>query len=371
MSLSLSVVITRYGDAEKLRNLLSELQLLLRPPAVDKVEYIVADSETAVGAAGIDYQGETRDVRLVHHIQTGAGAFLRGAVRRAENDLCLLLDAGTARSLTIIPVMIDEMNKGADVALVSHRVSDATSPGLTRGIFNLAFRAASGVPAYDAAGGIQLYRTADLKQLRLIFEDRILSSEILLKLRLLKKNCPLVKEVPLPFSKREIRCSAASVLKSCISSARLLIYSVLLRFLTRKAYRPEIHDAYAREMMNVLLYGGIGVFVLILNVAVFLLLSKRIGYLPANFLAWLTSTTVAFVADKTVVFDDWDWNFPHLKREVLSYYCLRVFSGILDILLLWGFVEIVSLTYNTAKAIDAVIVITLNYFFSKCVVFSK
>lgn len=97
----------------------------------------------------------------------------------------------------------------------------------------------------------------------------------------------------------------------------------------------------------------------------------------ANFAAWFVAVVYAYITNKLFVFESKSWKASFLVREILSFFGARAASGVFEtflpgILMALGlnqtFFEIEG---GIAKIVVSVLVIVLNYIFSKLFVFRK
>ena len=94
-------------------------------------------------------------------------------------------------------------------------------------------------------------------------------------------------------------------------------------------------------------------------------------YLDANLIAWVAGVVFAFVTNKLFVFESKSWKPSVAGKEFTGFVGARVFSLVVE--MLGMFVMVTLLTWNelVAKLIVGVIVIILNYIFSKLLIFKK
>lgn len=94
-------------------------------------------------------------------------------------------------------------------------------------------------------------------------------------------------------------------------------------------------------------------------------------YLDANLIAWIAGVIFAFVTNKLFVFESKSWKPSVAGKEFTGFVGARVFSLVVE--MLGMFVMVTLLTWNelVAKLIVGVIVIILNYIFSKLLIFKK
>ena len=139
-----------------------------------------------------------------------------------------------------------------------------------------------------------------------------------------------------------------------------------------------------KEIILYVLFGGLTTLV---NFFAFWLLNKTAGeeaYLVNNAAAWLIAVVFAYITNKLWVFDSKSWAFKIIGREIPEFFLARIFSLFVEEAGLWLFVEKAGfdrLSFSAlgfevtgkllAKAVLAVIVVILNYFFSKFIIFAK
>gem|GEM_PF-30926 len=124
------------------------------------------------------------------------------------------------------------------------------------------------------------------------------------------------------------------------------------------------------EKINYLIFGGLTTFV---NYAVFFLvdalLRSEYSYLVANGIAWVAAVAFAFVTNKIIVFRSKTNSAGALLREAGAFVAARVVSLLIEYAWMLLAVEVLSIHKYAAKLIAAVVVIILNYFFSKLFIF--
>lgn len=94
-------------------------------------------------------------------------------------------------------------------------------------------------------------------------------------------------------------------------------------------------------------------------------------YLDANLIAWIAGVIFAFVTNKLFVFESKSWKPSVAGKEFTGFVGARVFSLVVE--MLGMFVMVTLLVWNelVAKLIVGVIVIIMNYIFSKLLIFKK
>lgn len=102
----------------------------------------------------------------------------------------------------------------------------------------------------------------------------------------------------------------------------------------------------------------------------------RIDMTLSNLLAWCGAILFAFVTNKLIVFKSHDLTVKNILKEALFFFFARTLSGVVEIILP-TILFTIGLTYSFlgitgfwAKAIVSIVVIILNYVFSKKIVFN-
>ena len=140
------------------------------------------------------------------------------------------------------------------------------------------------------------------------------------------------------------------------------------------------------DIVSYLLFGALTTLVNL--VAVYLLEyifgSGGKGYIVYNAIAWVVAVVFAYITNKLYVFESKSWAPKIVIKESAQFLLARVFSflveefGLILMVEVLNFAEysldlkIITLSGATvAKIILAVIVVIMNYFFSKFIIFKK
>lgn len=134
-------------------------------------------------------------------------------------------------------------------------------------------------------------------------------------------------------------------------------------------------------------YGVFGVATTVVNFITFKLFNVILGeeyYLLSNVIAWVVSVFFAYFTNKLWVFESKSMKADVVMKELLSFFAARGFSFIIEELGLYLLVDVAKLSdyslnlvyFNLsgtmiAKVLISVVVVVLNYFFSKMFIFRK
>ena len=136
----------------------------------------------------------------------------------------------------------------------------------------------------------------------------------------------------------------------------------------------KMHKLYKKyeEIINYLVVGVLTTLVSLISYYVLTLLvlnpNKPIELQISNVISWILSVSFAFLANKKYVFKL--ENKTNLK-EVIKFYLSRVTTLLIDMLLMYIFVTKLSFNDKIVKIFIQIIIIILNYVFSKFLVFKK
>ena len=131
----------------------------------------------------------------------------------------------------------------------------------------------------------------------------------------------------------------------------------------------ELYKKYS-EIINYLIVGVLTTLVSIVIYGVFTKLF-HVNYMISNVISWIGSVSFAYITNKIFVFKSKCDSEKDVLIEVYQFFKYRVFSLLIDILLMYVFVEIFNIDDMISKVIVLFIVIAFNYIFSKLFVFKK
>lgn len=122
-----------------------------------------------------------------------------------------------------------------------------------------------------------------------------------------------------------------------------------------------------KEVLLYLIFGGLTTLV---NIVVYALCTKLfyINWEISNIVAWILSVLFAYVTNRKYVFESKSNN---IVKEMTSFFGFRLLSFVLDMGFMYLFVDMIRMNDMFAKIIVQVIVIVLNYVFSKLFIFKK
>lgn len=126
---------------------------------------------------------------------------------------------------------------------------------------------------------------------------------------------------------------------------------------------------FLKKYKEPLLYIMFGIATTFVNFLAYFLLSKlEFSTAISTALAWFLSVLFAFFTNRKYVFEASKNGF---LKQISGFFSMRVVTGILDILIMVLFVDILDFNDLLIKLLSNVLVVILNYIFSKFLVFKK
>ena len=122
-----------------------------------------------------------------------------------------------------------------------------------------------------------------------------------------------------------------------------------------------------KEIINYLIFGGLTTLISIITYALFAKVF-HIDYLISNVLAWIIAVLFAYITNKMFVFES---KSKKNIKEITSFFFFRIVSLIMEMVILYVFVDMLHIDDLVTKIIAQIIVIISNYVFSKVFVFKK
>ena len=128
-----------------------------------------------------------------------------------------------------------------------------------------------------------------------------------------------------------------------------------------------------KKYKEIITYLFFGFVTTVVNYGVYALLVRgfHMDVVPANIIAWIVAVVVAFVTNKLWVFESKSRDKKTLFREFFEFVVARLITLGVETLLLWIFVDKFGVNDLIMKIITNVIVVILNYVFSKFIIFRK
>lgn len=130
---------------------------------------------------------------------------------------------------------------------------------------------------------------------------------------------------------------------------------------------------FLKQHKRVIAYLFWGAATTVVNYGVYFLLTRLLAvhYIASNICAWFISVVFAFWANKVFVFRSPSWAFKTAAPEFGKFIGARVFSGFLETGLLWLGVTLAHYNDTMVKILVSILIVILNYLFSKFFIFQS
>lgn len=122
---------------------------------------------------------------------------------------------------------------------------------------------------------------------------------------------------------------------------------------------------------DIILYGIFGVLTTIVNILSYYITYNlcSIPNIPSTIIAWLLSVFFAFITNKIYVFNSKSWKKNIVLQECWKFFSCRIGTGILELIIMYLFVDILNFNGLLIKILVNILVIILNYVASKLLIF--
>lgn len=119
------------------------------------------------------------------------------------------------------------------------------------------------------------------------------------------------------------------------------------------------------------LYGLFGIGTIVVNMFVYGVCAMYLNMstFVSNVFAWIISVLFSYIVNHTWVFDNVSHDVSGVIRECISFVGCRVMTGILDVLLMVFLVDFMIIHDMSAKILVNIVVIIVNLFACKHIVF--
>lgn len=142
---------------------------------------------------------------------------------------------------------------------------------------------------------------------------------------------------------------------------RIMEWGILKRFY-------PLYKQY-KEILLYLFFGGL---TFIVSISSYVLFEKGMHFDPllANVFSWILAVAFAYITNRVWVFKNVANSFSGAVREVAAFFGGRVATLVIEEILLLVGISVLHLDSILVKVIAQIVVIVLNYFISKIIVFN-
>lgn len=203
--MKLSVLLPAYEEEENLKSLLPKIKENLEKVENLEYEILVVDS--------IEKTDNTKEVCVKNNVkyfnrENGEyyGDAIRTGINKAQKDYLLVMDADGSHSPSELHKLIKDC-KDYDITIGSRYVKNGKTENNFILIFmswmvNVAYRICLKIKVKDISNSFRIYKTKDIKNIKLESNNFDIVEEILIKLCIKNKDYK-IREVPITFEKRK------------------------------------------------------------------------------------------------------------------------------------------------------------------------
>ena len=130
---------------------------------------------------------------------------------------------------------------------------------------------------------------------------------------------------------------------------------------------------FFKKYKQTILYLIFGVLSTIVNIVTYVVCTRNLNieFLISNWIAWIAAVLFAYITNKFFVFESKKTNIKFLIKEFSSFVSCRILSGIIEMILMYIMISLMSLNDFIVKIITNIVVVILNFIFSKLIIFKK
>ena len=131
----------------------------------------------------------------------------------------------------------------------------------------------------------------------------------------------------------------------------------------------KIIETY-KEIISYLFFG---VCTTVVNFVIYFACTNLFGlnYLLANALSWVGAVAFAYITNRIWVFKSKNRGIRAIFKEITAFVGCRLLSGVMDMLIMFVGIDLMGISDGITKLITQVVVVVLNYVFSKLIIFRK
>lgn len=132
----------------------------------------------------------------------------------------------------------------------------------------------------------------------------------------------------------------------------------------------ELYTKY-KEVINYLVFGVLSTIV---NFLTYFISARLIGIdeVVSSGISWFCAVLFAYITNKIFVFESKTHGIKEFVKEIVSFFLARIISGALcDVGTFAIMVKVLHINDIISKVVTQVMVVIVNYIFSKLIIFKK
>ena len=135
----------------------------------------------------------------------------------------------------------------------------------------------------------------------------------------------------------------------------------------------ELIIKFVKSHSDIVAYLFFGVCTTLINLIVYWIASALFKHsvIISTTIAWVLAVLFAYLTNRKWVFHSNATRAKDIICELVSFFACRVTTGVLDIICMWLFVEVLHFNDMLIKLLANFLVIILNYIASKIIIFKR
>ena len=125
-----------------------------------------------------------------------------------------------------------------------------------------------------------------------------------------------------------------------------------------------------KESILYLIFGGLTFLVNMITYVLFTRVVKA-DVLVSNCIAWIVAVLFAYITNKFFVFERKETDFKYILKEFRAFVGCRLFSGVVELGIIFVMATLMGINDLFVKIVTNIVVIVLNFIFSKLIIFKK
>ena len=120
-----------------------------------------------------------------------------------------------------------------------------------------------------------------------------------------------------------------------------------------------------------MLYGICGVLTTVINIFVYWLCTRIFSWpvVSSTVIAWTVAVLFAYWSNRKFVFHSTTNTHSGILKEAAEFFSCRIATGVLDVIIMYIFVDVLGFYDVVIKTASNILVIILNYIASKLFIF--
>ncbi len=348
-NIDISIIIPTYNEKDNMKTLFDEIDKYLNDM---RYEIIVVDDNSQDGTIEIveELSNDYPATLIVRKNERGLASAVVKGFKNAKGNILIVMDADFQHPPEKIISLIEEINKGSDIAIASrHNGGEFGNFNIVRSTISKGANVIAKI-LFPKLSNIKDVQSGFFALKRDVIKDIDLNPtgyKILLEILILGKY-KSIKEIGYKFGDREYGTSKLG--------ARTIIDYI--HHLISLSYRTG-------EINKLLKYSIVGISGIGVNMLILFFFTDRLGtfYLLSSAIAYETSIFTNFVVNDMWTFKNIDNKSNFLTRAVYFNYAM-ITGAILGMILLYIFTSLLSIYYLVSNIISIIIVFLWRYYAS-------